>query len=475
MHDARARDPEIQETPMTASSTATAEYGVAPLRLNAGRDFCSFIASFRYEDLPEAVVHESRRGVLDWLGCALAGSRHSRTPKLLAGIKALGSAERASVVAHDLKLGYLEAAIVNGQIGHILDYDDTHMDGVVLHTSSPVLAALFSVAESGTFSGRDLIAAYASGFEAGVRVGKASPGHHDNGWHLTGTLGSIAAGVAVARLLGLDAMQTTYALGIATTQAAGMQQNRGTMCKSFHAGKAAANGVLAGFLAREGFDSSDEIIEGKRGFSRVFSNGSKPEALLQDLGTDWQIVRNGYKPYACGIVVHPLIDGMIALRRQGGIDPARIEQVEIVVNPAAVRITGVEEPQTGLQSKFSIYHSAAVAFLDGAAGVGQYSDERALAQEVVGLRRKVRVSVDDRLRKDEAHVAVIDSDGNRRETHVDHATGTVDNPMSDAALEEKFLANAESAVGKDRARAIAEAVWGLEKLPDARDLLRLCS
>src|SRR5919107_438674 len=169
---------------MTANSTVTAEYGVAPLRLNAGRDFCSFIASFKYEDLPEAVVHESRRGVLDWIGCALAGGQHPRIPKLLAGIKAFGSAERASVVAHDLKLGYLEAAIVNGQIGHILDYDDTHMDGVVLHTSSPVLAALFSVAESGSFSGRDLVAAYAAGFEAGGRVGQASPRHPDGGWRL---------------------------------------------------------------------------------------------------------------------------------------------------------------------------------------------------------------------------------------------------------------------------------------------------
>jgi 2-methylcitrate dehydratase PrpD len=460
---------------MKADSSAAAEYGVAPLRLNVSRDFCAFIASFKYEDLPAAVVHESRRGVLDWIGCALAGSRHPKLKKLLSGTKALGSAARARVIAHDLRLGYLEAAIVNGQMGHILDYDDTHMDGVVLHTSSPVLAALFSVAESGPFSGRDLVCAYAAGFEGGVRVGKASPGHHDGGWHLTGTLGSIAAGVAVGRMLGLDPMQMTYALGIAATQAAGMQQNRGTLCKSFHAGKAAANGVLAGLLAREDFDSSDEIIEGRRGFSRTYSAGSKPEALLEGLGDDWQIVRNGYKPYACGIVVHPLIDGMTALRRRGGIDPSRVERVEIVVNPAAVRITGVEEPQTGLQSKFSIYHSAAVSFLDGGAGIAQYSDERALADEVVALRRKVRVSVDERFRKDEAHVCVVDADGVRHEAHVDHAAGTVDNPMSDAALERKFMANAELAVGTARAGEIAKAVWSLEALDDVRELVRLCA
>ncbi|HEY7385123.1 MAG TPA: MmgE/PrpD family protein [Beijerinckiaceae bacterium] len=457
-----------------AEASAAVEYGVAPLRLNIGRDFCAFLATFSYADLPEQVVHESRRGVLDWIGCALAGSRHPKLRRALAGLKALGSAERARVLAHDLRLGLLEAAIVNGQMGHILDYDDTHMDGVVLHTSSPVLAALLAVAETGPFSGRDLICAYAAGFEGGVRVGKASPGHHDGGWHLTGTLGSIAAGVAVARLLRLDPAQTTHALGIAATQAAGMQQNRGTMCKSFHAGKAASNGVLAGFLAREGVDSSDEIIEGRRGFSRTYSAGSKPEALLERLGEDWQILRNGYKPYACGVVVHPLIDGMIALRRRG-IDPARVLGIEIAVNEAAVRITGVQEPQTGLQSKFSIYHSAAVSFLDGDAGIAQYSDERALADEVVQLRRKVRISVHERFRRDEAHVVVIDADGTRHEAHVDHATGTVDNPMPDEAIRQKFLANAEPAVGAGRARDIAECVLALEAVEDVRDLVRLCA
>jgi 2-methylcitrate dehydratase PrpD len=456
-------------------NAAATEYGAAPLRLNIGLDFSGFIASFAYEDLPDVVVHESRRGILDWIGCALAGSRHPELQKLLAGIQKLDSAERARVIARNLRLGYLEAAIVNGQMGHILDYDDTHMQGVVLHTSSPVLAALFSVAEGGAYTGRDLVAAYAAGFEAGVRVGKASPGHHDGGWHLTGTLGSIAAGVAVGRLFGLDGKRMTYALGIATTQAAGMQQNRGTMCKSFHAGKAASNGVLAGTLAREGFDSSEEIIEGKRGFARIYSNVARPEALLDGLGTEWQILMNGYKPYACGVVVHPLIDGMIALGRRPEMDRSGIERVEIVVNPVAVRITGVEKPQTGLQSKFSIYHSAAVAFLDGNAGVAQYTDARALAADVVDLRRKVRVSVDERFRRDEAHVAVVDARGMRHEAHVDHAAGTVANPMSDAALEAKFLANAVPTVGEERAREIAEMVRKLDALADIRDLLRLCA
>jgi 2-methylcitrate dehydratase PrpD len=206
-----------------ASQPATkSDYGAAPLGLNVTRDLAAFLARFRFEDLPEAAVYEARRGVLDWIGCALAGSGHPTVGKLLPVLKALNAQPQATVLAHDLKLGTIEAALANGQMGHMLDFDDTHMGGVVLHASSPILAALFALAERGAYDGRALICAYAAGFEAGVRAGQSAPGHHDGGWHLTGTLGTIAAGAASAKLLGLDAQQMTHALGIAATQSAGM-------------------------------------------------------------------------------------------------------------------------------------------------------------------------------------------------------------------------------------------------------------
>jgi 2-methylcitrate dehydratase PrpD len=463
-----------QGEPMSSANAASVEYGVAPLKSDDSRRFGAFAAGTRYEDLPEAVRHECKRGVLDWLGCALAGSRHKTIDVLLAGLDALGSRETVPVIGRGARLGAMEAAIANGQIGHVLDFDDTHMDGVVLHTSSPVLSALLSAAYLAPIDGRTLMTAYALGFEAGVRVGKSAPGHHDGGWHLTGTLGSIAAGVATARLLGLDARQTTYALGVATTQAGGMQQNRGTMSKSFHAGRAGANGLVAALLAREGFDSSEEIVEGRRGFARTYSATTNIEAFTAELGERWEIVNNGYKPYACGIVLHPLIDGAIALHRRG-LDPANVAGIELQVHPHTIRITGVIEPQTGLQSKFSLYHSAAVAFLDGAAGLAQYTDARATAPEVVATRALVSVAPVDAFRKDEAHVAAVMKDGTRHEVHVDHAVGTRDNPMSDEALEGKFTGNALTTVSASRAREIADRVWSLDGVEDVRDLVALCA
>src|SRR5262249_24203865 len=198
------------------------------LHTNAGtlaKALCGHLAAAQFGDLTQAARQQARRGILDWTGCALAGSRHATVGKLIEVLNEAGGRPQASVLGRGVKLGLLDAPLANGQMGHVLDFDDTHMGGVVLHTSSPVLAALFALAERTPVSGADLMLAYAVCFEAGVRSGRTAPGHHKGGWHLTGTLGSIAA-----------------------TQAAGLQQNRGTMCKSFHAGKAASNGVLAALL-----------------------------------------------------------------------------------------------------------------------------------------------------------------------------------------------------------------------------------
>ena len=437
------------------------------------KTLCGHLAAARYEDLSPRAIDEGRRGVLDWLGCALAASRHPTIDKLLAVLQEAGGRPQATVFGRQLKLGLLDTPLANGQMGHIFDYDDTHMGGVVLHTSSPVLSALFALAERNTVSGRDFLLAYAVGFEAGVRSGRTAPGHHNGGWHLTGTLGSIAAGVAAGKLLGLDRQQLTYALGIAATQAGGMQQNRGTMCKSFHAGKAAANGVLAALLAEKGFDSTQEIIEGKKGFCRIYSDRAEPEQLTADLDGEWLIESNGHKPYACGVVLHPLIDAVIALRsKASSIDPATIDEIRLRIHPLVLSITGVVEPSTGLQSKFSVYHSAAAAFVDGNAGIPQYTDAKANDPLLTALRRKIKPVSDAALRKDEAYATLVAA-GREIEVHVPHASGTTANPMSDAAIEAKFMANATSALGTERAKRVADAVWTLDDAADMRTLVAL--
>jgi 2-methylcitrate dehydratase PrpD len=436
------------------------------------KSFCGHLAAVQFSDLSPKAVSETRRGVLDWLGCALAASAHPTISKLLAVLQEAGGKPQATVLGRNLKLGFLDAPLANGQMGHLLDYDDTHMGGVVLHTSSPVLAALFALAERAPVSGREFMLAYAVGFEAGVRSGHTAPRHHDGGWHLTGTLGSIAAGVAAGKLLQLDKQRLTYAMGIAATQAGGMQQNRGTMCKSFHAGKAAANGMLAALLAEKGFDSTQEIIEGKKGYCRIYSTEAAPERLTEGLGAGWLIETNGHKPYACGVVLHPVIDAVIGLRDQTRLDPARVDEITLRVHPLVLSITGVIEPSTGLQSKFSVYHSAAVAFADGNAGIPQYTDAKANDPALIALRRKVKAVADPALRNDEARASLVAGDI-RVEVHVPHASGSAQNPMSDAAIEAKFFANAAPVIGEVRARRVRDGVGALEAMQDIRELIAL--
>ena len=440
------------------------------------KTLCGYLAAAQFGDLSATAKHEARRGVLDWIGCALAGSGHKTITTLLTVLQEISGKPQATVFGRKLRLGLTDAPLANGQMGHVLDYDDTHMGGVVLHTSSPVLAALFALAERAPVSGAEFMLAYATGFEAGVRSGRTAPGHHKGGWHLTGTLGTIAAGAACGKLLKLDQQRLTYALGIAATQAAGMQQNRGTMGKSFHAGKAAANGVLAALLAERGFDSTQEIIEGKKGFSRIYSDVAAPEQLTAGLAkgfeNGWTIETNGHKPYACGVVLHALIDAVVAIRNREAIDPAAVSEIALRVHPLVLSITGVVEPSTGLQSKFSTVHSAAVALIDGSAGVAQYSDARAADPAVAALRRKVTAVADDTLRKDEAYAAIT-AGGRRHDIHVAHASGTADNPMSDAAIEAKFVANAVPVIGRERAKRARDFVAALENKPNVQGLVAL--
>jgi len=435
------------------------------------------LAAARFSDLGDRAQNEARRGILDWIGCALAGSGHDTVSTLLDVLRETSGRPQATVFGRALKLGLLDAPLANGQMGHVLDFDDTHMGGqmggVVLHASSPVLAALFALAERTPVGGADFMLAYATGFEAGVRCGRTAPGHHKGGWHLTGTLGTIAAAAACGKLLKLDRQRLTYALGIAATQAAGMQQNRGTMCKSLHAGKAAANGLFAALLAERGFDSSQEIVEGAKGFCRIYSDVAAPEQLTAGLcEKNWLIESNGHKPYACGVVLHPLIDAVIAIRARNAIDLGSVSEIGLRVHPLVLSITGVVEPATGLQSKFSTRHAAAVALADGAAGIAQFSDAKAADPAIAALRAKVNAVGDDTLRKDEAHAFVV-AGGKRYEAHVAHASGTAANPMSDAAIEAKFLANAAPVIGRERAERAGAAVWSLEQKPDVRELIAL--
>jgi 2-methylcitrate dehydratase PrpD len=320
------------------------------------------------------VQREGVRTFVNWLGCAVGGAQTEAVEHALAAVELFAGPPQATLLGRGTRLDALHAALVNGISSHVLDYDDTHLK-TIIHPAGPVASAALAVAEMRPVSGAQLLAAVIVGVEVACRIGNAVyPDHYDRGWHITGTAGVFGAAAAVGRLLGLDPQRMAWALGLAATQASGLREMFGTMTKSFHPGRAAQNGAMAAFLAEAGFDSSERAIEAPRGFAHVLSTKQDYAEITEGLGTRWEAALNSYKPFACGIVIHPTIDGCRQIRAEIGEAVRDMQSVEIKAHPLVLELTGKREPKTGLEGKFSVFHAAAFALLHGDGSPSAFTD-----------------------------------------------------------------------------------------------------
>lgn len=430
-----------------------------------------FAARTRFEDLPADVVRESKRCILDLLGVAVGAAETDAARIAQETVRELGGTPQARILAFGTRTSVVNAALVNGILAHVLDFDDTHIP-TILHPSGPVLSAALPVGEWQRASGQDLLAAHAVAYEVEARVSVALyPEHYDVGWHITGTAGTLGAAVAAGRLLGLNAAQMMHALGAAATQAAGHREQFGAMTKSLHMGKAASNGVLAALLAGRGFTAAPDSLEGRRGMFNVMSTRADVSHLTADLGQRWEIFRTGIKPYSCGVVTHPGIDAVRLLRRRSGLQPSDVDEIELRVHPLVLELTGKQNPQTGLEGKFSIAFAAAIALLEGTARQRQFTDENVRRPDVIALRDRIHTTADHGLTPTEAIARVWLRDGRELVEHVTAATGTPENPISDAELREKYTDVAEPVLGGYAAARLADLVDRLETLTDLSTLL----
>ena len=242
--------------------------------------------------------------------------------------------------------------------------------------------------------------------------------------------------------------------------------------KSLHPGRAARDGLAAALLAERGFTSSPAGIEGRRGFAEVLSASRDYAAGLAGLGERWELAQNMYKPFACGLVVHAVIDACLEARAAHGIVPEAIARVRARCNPIVLELTGNREPRTGLEGKFSVFHAAAAALVHGAALEAQFTDACVLDPRVVALRRRVTAEPDDGIAKMAAHVTLELTDGRRIEHRVLHALGSVERPMSDADIERKARGLMADVLPASQIDALVAACWGAASLPDARALTR---
>jgi len=436
------------------------------------RKLARYVVAAKYEDLPAAVRKEAQRTLLNWAGCAIGGSRHETVDIAISALAPFAGPGQATVLGRKERLDVLHASLMNGISSHIFDYDDTHLR-TIIHPAGPVASAILALAEYQAVSGRDFLNALVLGAEVECRIGNAVwPNHYDIGWHITGTAGVFGSAAAVGKLLKLNEQQMVWALGLAASQPVGLREMFGTMTKSFSPGRAAQNGFTAALMASKNYTSSDQGIEASRGWANVLSTAHNYSEITEKLGQTYEISINTYKPFACGVVIHPTLDACIQLRNQYKLTADQIERVELKVHPLVLELTGKKAPQTGLEGKFSVYYAAAVALMQGAAGERQFSDKLAKDPAVVALRDRVGTTIDPAIGPEQVRVIVTMKDGRKLEKYIDNVIGSVKNPMSDAALEVKFADLAQGVIPAAQARKVMDLCWGVEKLANAAEVAK---
>ena len=455
-----------------AESASSVKPPVAPEPQDITRTLAHYIVAAKYDDLPPKVRKEGVRTLFNWVGVAIGGSHHETVDIAVSALAPFSGPPQANLLGRRERFDVMNAAFLNGVSSHIFDYDDTHLK-TIIHPAGPVASAILALAEMQPVNGKDFLNALVLGVETECRIGNAVyPNHYDVGWHITGTTGVFGAAAAVGKLMGLNEQQMIWALGLAASQPVGLRESFGSMNKSFNPGRAASNGLFAAILASKNFTSSGKMIEAKRGWANTLSTKQDYTQITDGLGQHYEAALNTYKPFACGIVMHPAIDAATQLRNENRLTPDQIARVELKVNPLVLELTGKKTPRDGLEGKFSIYHATAVALVEGAGGEKQFSDRAVRDPVIVDLRGKVVPIVDPAIKPEQVDMTIVLRDGRSLHKYIEHAIGSLEVPMSDQALEKKFADLADGIIPTQQARRVMDLCWGVEDLTSAGDIAK---
>src|SRR3989440_3302052 len=420
-----------------------------------------FVASTRYEDIPEGVIELGKKSILDGLGLALAGSRAQTGSICRQYLGHLGICDgKSSIIGSSIKTSPRFAAFVNGVSIHADDFDDTQLSGakdrvygLLVHPTVPVLPAILALAESRTISGKEFMLAYHLGVEAECKIAEAiSPRHYQDGFHSTGTCGPFGSAVACAKLLRLEHSKMLNTFGLVASQSGGLRENFGTMTKPFQAGHAAESGLLSAELVALGWTAAEQILESDRGFFHAFGGSYDPAAIMDRLGKPWTFASPGIslKPYPSGSLSHPAMTELARLIEVQQTQAAQVERLDVGANHQMTTTLLHHRPKTGLEAKFSMEFCMAILLLRGNAGLGEFSDKVVQEPEVQEMIGRVNFYVDP-----EAENAGFDKmtsllkihlrDGRIITGRADFAKGSPANPMSFNEAAAKFRGCAEFA------------------------------
>jgi 2-methylcitrate dehydratase PrpD len=432
------------------------------------RTLANFAVQSRFEALPGPVRAHTVNAFLNWLGCVYGGCSEDAISIGCKVVAEEGGPPRASVIGRKLRTDAANAAFLNCISSSIQAFDDAHLP-TVTHPSGPAAAALFAISETRPIDGEEFINALALGIELQCRLSNAlvlPPSKIKLGFYMTGLTAPMGVAAAVGRLLKLDEQRMIWALGIASSQSAGFRAVHGTMSAHFRPGYAARAGIFAAMLAANGFDCATNALEAPNGFFDTYATDADLRRATARLGEDFEILANAYKPYPCGIVIHPTIDACLDIRQQLG-PTTRISTVTLRVNPAALTLTGKRSPQTTLESHVSIYHWAAVALLTGKAGLGETRMDCICDQRISALRSTINAVPEAGLGSGEAIVEVTCEAGEKVTSHIEHARGSIDHPMTDEDLDRKFMIQVGTVLPVEKAAQLLRVARNLATLSHA--------
>ncbi|MGJ4880539.1 MULTISPECIES: MmgE/PrpD family protein [unclassified Bradyrhizobium] len=434
----------------------------------------AYVAELKYDDIPPEVLDRAKVLTLDFLGSAIRARREAEsTPsvvKMLAALK-LDAAGEATVFGDGRTWTPAVAALLNGTMGHSLDFDDTHADSS-LHPSAPVVPAAFAVGEMVGASGREVLTAIVAGYEVCCRLGNAldPTSHYARGFHPTATAGTYGAAAAAGKLFGLSEQQLIYAFGVSGSQAAGSLQFlvNGAWNKRYQVGASAMNGVIAATLAKNDFVGAIESVEGKHGLLVGYTDTPHHDKAVAGLGSTYETMKIGVKPYPSCRYTHAAIDAIIALRREHNLTPDQVKRVEIGLHRNGITLTGdaatKRHPTSIVGGQFSMFFTGALALDQGRFGWDDYT--RLGDAAINALADKFDVVQDDKLEIGRSHpfgarVTITTADGVHERLHDDPSGEPTSFPTAQA-MSDKFLTLARPVLSS-RAQSFADAILSLER------------
>ena len=415
-----------QETPISAAVT----------------DFVVTTDSRIYED---EILDLAKRCLVDWIGVSIGGTVEALDPVIRGAAIAIPSQGKARVLM-GAKMAPAIAGLVNGTLGHALDYDDTHPD-CLGHISTPCWATVIALAQELGRSEKEALSAFITGYEvAGALFAPGmGPAIQVRGFHPTSVFGRFAACAAASVLLRLNSDQVQNAFGLMATTAAGLIGSLGTMSKPFHAGKAAMDGILSAQLAASGFEAKADLLDNEPGLATTFVQDKSISFSIPDLTPGHQLKRNAFKPYACCKGTHPTLDAARSLAREVG--DGAVDRIMLTVNPMHKRIAGKQNPKTPLAAKFSVSYCAAIG-LAGFAGLpGDFAAGRMADERVMDLENRVSIETNEVIGHNQVEISVAMTDGRTLETRTECAKGNPDNPFDWNDIETKFSGVTEPILG----------------------------